>query len=139
MLHADASHSGRTIKLNIGEALQLTLAENPTTGYRWVMRPAAEVAPASQVPAEAPIEPSNLRSVVVCQLVNDDYEAGTGAIAGHGGIHHWRFQAVGPGLCSIELEYRRAWETGKPPERTFRIKLKVRKGARDKTPTKPSE
>ncbi len=38
----------------------------------------------------------------------------------------FRFEAVAPGEGTLRLEYRRPWETGVPPARTFEILVRVR-------------
>jgi len=119
MLRADENYNGRTLKLTAGELFEISLAENPTTGYRWRLLE-AETATANCVP------------------VKDSYEPGHPQVAGQGGIHRWQFRAAGPGACTIELEYRRSWQQDKPPERTFRIHIEVRKGVQDSDPAKPS-
>jgi predicted secreted protein len=119
MLRADESYNGRTVKLAAGEFLEISLAENPTTGYRWRLLEAATV-------------------TANCPLVKDSYEPGHPQVAGQGGIHRWQFQAAEPGACTIELEYRRSWQKDKPPERTFRIHVEVRKGVQASDPAKPS-
>lgn len=114
MLRANESDNGRTVKLVAGESLEIALAENPTTGYRWQR--------AKQTAEEAGSP---------CPFAQDAYEPGRAGMPGAGGIHWWQFNAVEPGACKIELEYRRSWEKDKPPERTFRIQVEVRKGARE--------
>jgi inhibitor of cysteine peptidase len=119
MLRADENYNGRTVKLAAGESLEIALAENPTTGYRWRLLDAATVA-------------------ANCLLVKDSYEPGHPQMAGQGGIHRWQFQAAEPGACMIELEYRRSWQKDMPPERTFRIHVEVRKGVQASEHAKPS-
>jgi predicted secreted protein len=122
MLRIDENHDGRTVQLATGDALELSLAENRTTGYRWhFVETAAEAAPSS------------------CHLVKDFYEPGSAGVVGQGGVHCWRFQAAEPGVCRIGLEYRRSWEKGTAPGRTFRIRVEVRKGAQDSDRSKPAE
>lgn len=119
MLRADENDNGRTVKLAAGEFLEITLAENPTTGYRWHLLDGGAV-------------------TANCPLVKDSYEPGHPQMAGQGGIHRWQFQAAEPGACMIELEYRRSWQKDKPPERTFRIQVEVRKGVQAREHAKPS-
>jgi inhibitor of cysteine peptidase len=114
MPRANESDNGRTVKLAAGESLEISLAENPTTGYRW------------QLTAGATEEAGT-----PCSFVKDSFESGRAELPGQGGIHRWQFQAVEPGVCKIELEYRRSWEKDKPPERTFRLHVEVRKGAQE--------
>jgi inhibitor of cysteine peptidase len=121
MLRADESYNGRTVTLAAGELLEIALAENPTTGYRW-----------------HPLEVATAGANPTCLPVKDSYEPGRARVAGQGGIHRWQFQAAESGSCTIELEYRRSWQKGTPPERTFRIHVEVRKGAQGSDPAKPS-
>lgn len=113
MLRANESDNGRTVKLAAGESLEIALAENPTTGYRWQRAKQA----AGDVGSP-------------CPFAKDDFEPDRAGMPGAGGTHRWQFHAVEPGVCEIELEYRRSWEKDKLPERTFRIHVEVRKGAR---------
>lgn len=121
MLHAGESYNGQTVTLEPGQLLELSLAENPTTGFRWHFA-----------------EPATAEDGPHCLLVKDSYEPGNPHVAGQGGTHRWQFQAGESGACTIELEYRRTWEKGKPPERTFRLHVEVRKGVQDIDPAKPS-
>src|ERR1700727_1540694 len=34
-IKADQNYNGRTINLRVGDGVKVTLAENPTTGYKW--------------------------------------------------------------------------------------------------------
>jgi inhibitor of cysteine peptidase len=113
MLRANESDNGRTVKLAAGESLEIALSENPTTGYRWQHAKQA---------AEDDSSP--------CSFATDAFEPDRAGMPGAGGVHRWQLHAVEPGVCKIELEYRRSWEKDKPPERTFRIHVEVRKSAR---------
>src|ERR1700760_4393217 len=66
-IDADKTYDGRTINLHIGDGVKLSLAENPTTGYKWefVAKP----------------EPT-------CVIVSDAYVADSnGGAVGRGGTH----------------------------------------------------
>jgi inhibitor of cysteine peptidase len=95
--------NGREVMLAMGEAMELSLAENPTTGYHWEL---------------------NERGEPVCDLVKDDFEAPTGA-PGSGGVHRWQFRAVKPGSGEIGLQYRRPWEKDAAPARTYQVSVRV--------------
>jgi inhibitor of cysteine peptidase len=114
MLHADESYNGQTVSLAVGDSIDLALAENPTTGYRWRL-----------------VQGATKADNAACPCVKDDFEPGRTGVAGQGGTHRWEFKAAEPGDCAIKLEYRRSWEKDTEPERTFRIQLEVRnvKGA----------
>lgn len=104
MLEVDRSYDGREVTLGVGEVVALSLAENPTTGFRWDFAVKPEPA---------------------CTLVKSTFERATGS-PGKGGTHRWRFQAVHPGSGEIELEYRRPWEKETPPSQTFKLTVRVR-------------
>lgn len=134
MLHIDESYSGRTVKLVVGESLEISLAENPTTGYLWRLPDAAKDA-AKDAGKDAASGVATAAANSACLFVKDSYEPGRAGVAGQGGVHRWQYQAIESGTCKIELEYRRSWEKDKLPERTFRIQVDVQKGVPGKDPT----
>jgi predicted secreted protein len=93
------SSDGQTIHLSVEETVELRLAENPTTGFRWL--PMA-------------IQGSG------CAVTFENFEASSGP-PGSGGQHSWIIQGVQPGECVIELRYQRRFGRPAEPERTFRI------------------
>jgi inhibitor of cysteine peptidase len=103
-INADKNYDGRTLELRVGDGVKLSLAENPTTGYRWEL--------------VAKPEPN-------CVVVNDSYVAKTDAI-GSGGTRSWEFRAVSPGTGTVSLAYRRPWEKDVAPAQTFKMTLVVK-------------
>jgi inhibitor of cysteine peptidase len=103
-INADKGYDGRAIDLRVGDGVKLSLAENPTTGYRWefVAKP----------------EP-------YCVVASDAYVANAGAI-GSGGSHNWAFRAVRQGTGTVSIAYRRPWEKDVPPAQTFTLTLVVK-------------
>jgi inhibitor of cysteine peptidase len=97
----DESAQGREIELAEGQEFELTLVENPTTGFRW--RVAADGSPA-------------------CSLVSDEFRAPDEARPGQGGSRAWRFRAVRAGECRIALSYSRA---GGDAARDFTLRVRV--------------
>jgi inhibitor of cysteine peptidase len=97
------AENGQTIAIPVGELLEIALPESPSTGYGWQLR-AAETAH--------------------YVLRGDTYEGLPGGI-GQGGTHRWQFAALQPGLDTIALEYRRPWETSRPPARTYTVTLQI--------------
>lgn len=118
MLQIDAHSNGREVSLRAGETLEISLAENRTTGFRWRLE--SNAGPA-------------------CKLLKSSFEASLGA-TGRGGVHHWQFQAVQAGAGKIELEYRRPWEEDSPPSRTFTLRVRVieESGPRNSKPSESS-
>ena len=105
MIQADKSFDGRDLTMNVGDTVELSLAENPTTGFRWDF--ASEAKP------------------VYRRLRRDAFDAETGSL-GKGGTHHWEFQAVRAGTGTVKLEYRRPWEKDTPAADKFSLTLRVK-------------
>jgi len=103
MLHIDESFLDRTVRVPVGQVIELRLKENPTTGFRW--RFAAEGGPA-------------------CAVVADRFEGPQGP-PGAGGEHMWQIKAVQVGTCHLELLYRRPYEAAAPPGRSFMLDVQV--------------
>jgi inhibitor of cysteine peptidase len=99
----DEGANGTRISLPAGDSLALRLVENPTTGFRWTLVRAGE-------PALVP--------------VGDETVAATGP-PGSSGYHRWRFEARQPGQVTVELAYRRSWETTQLPARVFHLEVAV--------------
>lgn len=69
--------------------LNITLDENPTTGYTWTYK----------------IEDEN-----VAKFVSDEYVAPKGDKAGEGGTHTYEFAGVKKGETTITFTLKRSWE-----------------------------
>ncbi|MEW5914649.1 MAG: protease inhibitor I42 family protein [Thermodesulfobacteriota bacterium] len=96
----------QTFVLAKGQVLKITVASNPTTGFRWVL-------------AEQP-------NPKVIKLLSQNYKASEPQRMGSGGTETWAFQAVGPGRVKINLIYLRPWEKSKPPARSRLVEVEVR-------------
>ncbi|MBP6786392.1 MAG: protease inhibitor I42 family protein [Candidatus Promineofilum sp.] len=101
---ADEDDSGQTVTMVVGDALQLMLQENPTTGYVWSVATNDEGVLASSA------EPS--------------YEVDSDAI-GAGGVKTFMFRAAAPGTSVLRLVNARAQETAVEPSRVFEITVQV--------------
>jgi inhibitor of cysteine peptidase len=117
MIQVDRSYNGRQVTLAVGEVVEISLAENPTTGFRWDLKVKPEPA---------------------CTLLKSTFEPATGP-PGKGGTHRWQFQAVRSGSGEIVLVYRRPWEQNTPPGQTFRLSVRVRKESSTQDSTARSE
>jgi len=95
------------VDLKVGEALVVALSENASTGFRWIA-PAESASKLAKVLREGESAP----------------ESG-GDSPGKPGVRRFYFEAVEPGTVELELDYRRPWETGKSPARTFRLRVRV--------------
>ncbi len=103
MVAIDDSWNGREVTLAEGDTLEVTLPENPTTGFQWSL--------------ESNGQP-------VCSLVDSSFEP-SGGPPGAGGRHRWRFAAVRPGQAHVALAYGRPWAQAQRPSRTFAITVRV--------------
>jgi inhibitor of cysteine peptidase len=105
LVRIDASRNGTQIELAQGTQLVVDLDSNPTTGYRWEVLPGVG---------------DGLR-----QVGEADYHA-EGELIGSGGVETFTFQAVETGVTDLQLVYRRSWETGVAPARSFSLRVMVR-------------
>lgn len=103
----DESFDGRSVTLRVGEGVEIALAENASTGFRWGPPPGR---PATSSPI--------LREV-------DEIFAAPGQRPGMPGVRSFRFETVAPGSADLELEYRRAWQASAPAARRFRLRVEV--------------
>ena len=103
MAEAGEQDNGSTIRLAIGDELELALPEHRTAGFRWYVVAA----------------PSG-----VCDAIADAFEQGS-SLPGAPGSHRWRFRAVAEGRAPISLEYRRSWDAAGQPGRRFSLTIVV--------------
>jgi inhibitor of cysteine peptidase len=97
-----AADSGQEVSVAVGETIEIELAENPTTGYRWRL---------------------DCRPAAVFQSVSDSFQAGKRS--GEEGVHRWVLRAMNAGSGKISGQYQRSWAPDAPPARTFFITICV--------------
>jgi inhibitor of cysteine peptidase len=100
--------SGGTVNLNRGERFAVSLEGNASTGYSWQI-------------VEQP---------AFCDLVKDAVgsqgrDAGAADRVGTPSALNFVFQCSAAGQGTLLMEYRRAWETGKKADKTFRLTVHV--------------
>ncbi len=103
MLELDASYDGHHMEMPIGEEFEISLPENPTTGYQWSLKSSGEP---------------------VCVPIGNVFKT-TSAPPGHGGSRYWRFQVAQAGLANIELVYQRPWERDEKHGEKFTLHVHV--------------
>ena len=81
----DEDDSGDTVALEVGQTLEVSLEENPSTGFAWNV---------TEPPDEAVIAP-----------VEDDFDIYDPYSEGAGGTRAMLFEAVAPGETDMLLEY----------------------------------
>jgi len=99
-----SADNGRSLDVHAGDTIVITLAENPTTGYRWELAP------------------SDGR---VVKLVFDRFEMAPDPAVGSGGTHEFHVAAKAPGRAAIELGLRRSWTPDQPPLESFSVTVAV--------------
>lgn len=76
-----------TMNLKVGQVVKLTLNENPTTGYSWMLA----VSPGLEIISDKYISPNN-------------------NLIGAGGKHEWKIKVISNGYQLISGVYKRPWE-----------------------------
>ncbi len=102
-----AADDSKTVQVQVGQAIVITLDSNATTGYRWRLGQPLDEA--------------------VVRLEGSEYLAPTPVpgLVGAGGREVWRFTAIGRGQTALAMQYVRPFETTPTPARTFSVTLVV--------------
>ncbi len=108
-VNVDENDADSQIELEQGQILVVTLESNPTTGYRWEQVEIQESI--LQQMGEAEFKPS---------------QTGEPPLVGAGGCEIFRFKAISAGQMTLKLVYRRSWEEGVEPVKTFSLQVVVR-------------
>ena len=97
----------RETTLRAGSVVKVTVASNPTTGFKWGL--------------------ANISAPAVIALNGEsEYVLPDSAALGAGGQEIWTFKALKRGTSSISLAYSRPWEGGTKAERTVDIYITVK-------------
>jgi len=91
-----ASDTGRTVQAKPGDVVSVRLAENPTTGYQWVLD---MTPPDAWQATSTPFAPD-----------------GAGRIGGEG-TRTWLLTALAPGETRVVFSLQRRWGGGAPTRR----------------------
>jgi predicted secreted protein len=95
----------KEFRLHVGEEFQVSLQENPTTGYIWILSEASS---------------SNI------ELIQREFLSSQDAvIVGSGGIRVLKFKAQKPGRANLYLELKRPWEKEGKYINTYLLNLLV--------------
>lgn len=106
---ANLGDEGKQIELLQGQTLLVKLESNITTGYSWEVTQAP--GPVLQQQGEAEYQQP---------------DTGKTPLVGAGGTQIFRFKASAPGQVTLNMAYRRPWETGVAPAKTFTLKVTVK-------------
>jgi inhibitor of cysteine peptidase len=92
---------GTTVAASVGDVVQLSLAENPTTGYAWKL------------------ELSDGLKQQKTDYVPDDK---SGELAGSGGVRTWWIEVTAAGDHTVKGVYERSWEPN-PEDQTYTLTI----------------
>jgi inhibitor of cysteine peptidase len=101
MLRLNETADGSAVAVTVGDYVEVTLAENRTTGYRWSLHSTGEP---------------------VCPLV-EDLVICAGQFPGANGSRRWRFKVTEAGTAAVEMLYLRPWDSA-PAVKRFGILIR---------------
>jgi predicted secreted protein len=94
---------GREVPVRVGQIIVVDLEAAPTTGYRW--------------------EVEGADAAILRQVGEPEFESKSPLLMGAPAQQRTRLEIIGPGECTLTLVYRRPWETGKPPLKSYSVRL----------------
>ncbi|WP_194814849.1 protease inhibitor I42 family protein [Nocardia sp. XZ_19_385] len=97
--------NGQERKLSTGQQLVVRLGSNPSTGYGWQL--------------------TALDQNVVRQVSEKEYVSDQPVMPGTPGTEVWTFVGNAAGVTELRMEYKRPWEQGVEPSKTFTLVLVV--------------
>jgi inhibitor of cysteine peptidase len=100
------AHNGKTIVLDKGASLIISLESNPSTGYVWQV--------------------GNNDNAILKLVGQPAFHPGPHHLIGEPGHLSFTFEAIATGSDSIELRYLRPWEKGVAPAKTFGVIVMVK-------------
>jgi len=107
-VNVNEDDAGSQVELEQGQILVVTLESNPTTGYSWEV---------------VETQGSVLEQMGEAEFKQSD--TGEPPLVGAGGWEIFRFKAISAGQMTLKLSYRRPWEEGVEPVKTFSIQVAV--------------
>lgn len=102
----DQQNITRTLTLNVGDTLQVSLGSNPSTGFRWT--------PQMQI-----------TDATVLAQAGHEVLGPSVARPGAAGREVWALQAIGPGATTVSTTYGRPWSGGEKDSWTFSAEVTV--------------
>ena len=97
----------RTIEMNKGDTLILTLGSNPTTGFSWT-------------------EQTLIGDKAIIEQTNHEFVEPAANALGAAGKEVWTYRAMKAGTTRISAEYSRPWTGGEKAEWTFDLTVTVK-------------
>ncbi|NQU21665.1 MAG: protease inhibitor I42 family protein [Candidatus Nealsonbacteria bacterium] len=112
-INLKSADSGTTVSAGVGDLVIIELDANPTTGFSWESKPAAD---------DAILKLKSKKYLSLAQL-NPEMRP----MLGQGGVTTFTYQVVGTGKAAISLVYRRPWEKDVKPAKTFGVEIEATK------------
>ena len=98
------ANDNQTVTMAKGDSIAIQLAENPSTGYRWIV--------------------NSTDGLTVKDLGYDQREAAPGMV-GVGGNHTFQITATGEGNQTFSGVYQRAWEPASASDKTYTLNIVI--------------
>lgn len=104
VIRVNGHDSGKVVNLAIGDAVEVYLESNPTTGYQWIVEQLDQA---------------------VLKQVKFGFTTASGAV---GGDHDevMRFEALKKAQTLLRLVYRRSFEKDVPPIKSFNLSIVIK-------------
>jgi inhibitor of cysteine peptidase len=109
-ISVDSSYAGKEVEIGVGSSLIVTLESNRTTGFQWDL---------ASITDQTVIEKTDQQYIAPEATQNEP------PLVGAPGKEVWIFDALKKGNGTITLEYRRPWEQGVEPAKTFTLTVSV--------------
>jgi len=103
-LKIGSESNGKTITINQGTSLILTIEGNPTTGYAW--------------------EVTDVDQTILSPIGEPGFKTDS-KLVGSGGVYTFKFKAETPGTTILTLDYFRSFEPDNPTLETFSVTVIV--------------
>ena len=97
----------RSIELNQGDTLTLTLGSNPTTGFKWT-------------------EQTQISNKAILVQTHHEFVEPAANVLGAAGKEVWTYTALKSGTTEISAEYGRPWVGGEKAEWTLDLSVTVK-------------
>ncbi len=96
--------AAQTIVLNTGKTFEITLPENPSTGYAWKM---------------------DISNALIVRELSHSYTAHASGRIGAAGDGLWTFRTLKVGEVEITASYERPWDDNDEPTKVIAFTLQV--------------
>lgn len=105
---------GKTVNVSSGDFVKISLPENPSTGFRWIVTTTGPVS-----------------------LIRNQYASSNpdSMIAGAGGTRTWTYMVKGNGISEFHGIYKQSWMPTTGEEKTFDLTFNSAPGASKKVIT----